>query len=82
MSQSKVSRIETGRLLPSVVDVEQILSALGVDHATRQELLTLARVANVLAVLWGSSTCCRMSPDLGDFAGGPVVLRGCGARGW
>lgn len=46
MSQSKVSRIETGRLLPSVVDVEQILGALGVDHPTRQQLLSLARVAN------------------------------------
>ncbi len=46
MSQSKVSRIETGRLLPSVVDVEQMLTALGVDDATRRELLTLARVAN------------------------------------
>lgn len=46
MSQSKVSRIETGRLLPSVVDVEHMLTALGVDHTTRQELLTLARVAN------------------------------------
>ena len=46
MSQSKISRIETGRLLPSVVDVEQMLTALGVDHATRRELLTLARVTN------------------------------------
>ncbi len=46
MSQSKVSRIENGRLLPSVVDVEQMLACLEVDHATRCELLTLARVAN------------------------------------
>jgi transcriptional regulator with XRE-family HTH domain len=46
MSQSKVSRIETGRLLPSVVDVEQILTALAVDQATRVELMALARVAN------------------------------------
>ncbi len=46
MSQSKVSRIETGRLLPSVVDVEQVLTALEVDNATRHELLALARVAN------------------------------------
>jgi transcriptional regulator with XRE-family HTH domain len=46
MSQSKVSRIETGRLLPSVVDVEQILTALAVDQTTRVELLALARVAN------------------------------------
>ena len=46
MSQSKVSRIETGRLLPSVVDVEQVLTALEVDDATRRELLALTRVAN------------------------------------
>ena len=46
MSQSKVSRIETGRLLPSVVDVEQMLTGLGVDESTRRELLGLARVAN------------------------------------
>lgn len=46
MSQSKVSRIETGRLLPSVVDVEQMLTALAVDGETRNELLVLARVAN------------------------------------
>ena len=46
MSQSRVSRIETGRLLPSVIDVEQILTALGIDNATRRELVALARVAN------------------------------------
>jgi transcriptional regulator with XRE-family HTH domain len=46
MSQSKVSRIETGRLLPSVVDVEQMLSGLGVDEPARQELPALARMAN------------------------------------
>lgn len=46
MSQSKVSRIETGRLLPSVVDVERILRALDVDQTTSAELLGLARVAN------------------------------------
>ena len=46
MSQSKVSRIENGRLLPSVVDVGRMLRALGVDQATSAELLALARVAN------------------------------------
>ena len=46
MSQSKVSRIETGRLLPSVVDVEQMLTALGVNDTTRNELVALAHVAN------------------------------------
>ncbi|MFJ9028592.1 helix-turn-helix domain-containing protein [Streptomyces sp. NPDC102274] len=46
MSQSKVSRIETGRFLPSVVDVQQILRALGLDDATAADLLSLAQVAN------------------------------------
>jgi len=46
MSQSKVSRIETGRLLPSVLDVDLMLQALCVDQETRTELLGLARVAN------------------------------------
>ena len=46
MSQSKVSRIENGRLLPSVVDVGRILRALGVDQATSGELLSLAHAAN------------------------------------
>lgn len=47
MSQSKVSRIETGRLLPSLVDVEQLLNALNVEPAMRCELLRLIRLANV-----------------------------------
>lgn len=46
VSQSKVSRIETGRILPSVVDVQMILDALAVDDETREDLLKLARVAN------------------------------------
>jgi transcriptional regulator with XRE-family HTH domain len=46
MSQSKVSRIETGRLLPTMVDVDRILTALGADEATRTDLMALARLAN------------------------------------
>ncbi|MBN9737508.1 XRE family transcriptional regulator [Pseudonocardia sp. P1] len=46
MSQSKISRIETGRLLPSVVDVEQMLAGLGIDGQSRTDLLALTRVAN------------------------------------
>jgi len=46
MSQSKISRIENGRILPSVIDVRQLLKALDVDQETRDELLVLARVAN------------------------------------
>lgn len=46
MSQSKISRIESGKILPSVVDVECMLQALGVDRETINGLLDLARVAN------------------------------------
>lgn len=46
MSQSKVSRIESGRLLPSVVDVERIVAALGVPQELSGELLAAARLAN------------------------------------
>lgn len=46
MSQSKVSRIETGKILPSVVDVQQIISALGLDEDLARELIGLASTAN------------------------------------
>ncbi|MFD9689063.1 helix-turn-helix domain-containing protein [Kitasatospora sp. NPDC059088] len=46
MSQSKISRIETGRALPTVVDVHQIVNALGLDEDLARELLALASVAN------------------------------------
>ncbi|NYI05698.1 transcriptional regulator with XRE-family HTH domain [Allostreptomyces psammosilenae] len=46
MSQSKISRIETGRILPSIIDVQQILNGLGVDQDTCDQLLNLTRVAN------------------------------------
>ncbi|MFE4361014.1 helix-turn-helix domain-containing protein [Kitasatospora sp. NPDC056800] len=46
MSQSKISRIETGKALPTVVDVQQIIAALGIDDDLAQELLDLASVAN------------------------------------
>jgi hypothetical protein len=47
MSQSKISRIEKGKVLPSVVDVERILAALDVPAESARELLALARAANV-----------------------------------
>ncbi|MFE3201556.1 helix-turn-helix domain-containing protein [Embleya sp. NPDC059237] len=46
MSQSKISRIETGRTLPTLVDVRHILTALGVDAATAEEIRRLAEIAN------------------------------------
>lgn len=47
MSQSKISRIEQGKILPSVVDVQQILTALNVPDDVARELTDLARAANV-----------------------------------
>lgn len=47
MSQSKISRIESGRILPTVVDVERILKALEVPPDAAAALLALTRTANV-----------------------------------
>lgn len=46
MSQTKISRIETGRTLPSVFDVQAIVRALEVPEDEANELLSLARAAN------------------------------------
>ncbi|MET8546319.1 helix-turn-helix transcriptional regulator [Kitasatospora sp. NPDC004799] len=46
MTQSKISKIETGRTVPSLVDVELILRALEVPAELAQRVLDLARVAN------------------------------------
>lgn len=47
MSQSKISRIESGRSLPSVSDLERIMKALDVPPDAQQDILTVARAANV-----------------------------------
>jgi transcriptional regulator with XRE-family HTH domain len=39
MSQSKVSRIESGRVLPTVIDVERIIKALDIPPDVTGELL-------------------------------------------
>jgi transcriptional regulator with XRE-family HTH domain len=46
MSQSKISRIETGKVLPGIVDVERILRAVGSPPDLAEEAIRLARVAN------------------------------------
>ncbi|MFD3824169.1 helix-turn-helix domain-containing protein [Streptomyces sp. NPDC058625] len=46
MSQSKVSRIENGKVRPSLVDVEQILRALDAPPHIVAEISALARMAN------------------------------------
>ncbi|MFI1939632.1 helix-turn-helix domain-containing protein [Streptomyces purpureus] len=46
ISQSKVSRIENGKVRPSLVDIEQILRALDASPDEVAEVAALARVAN------------------------------------
>lgn len=52
MSQSRISRIESGKQLPTVVDVDRILTALEVPADAATELLTLARRANIEHTSW------------------------------
>ncbi|MFJ2607519.1 MULTISPECIES: helix-turn-helix domain-containing protein [unclassified Streptomyces] len=52
MSQTKISRIETGRALPAVLDVERILKALAVPDEVADDILRLARQANVEYASW------------------------------
>jgi len=47
LSQSKISRIERGKTLPSVLDVQRILSALDVPQEIAKSILDLTRSANV-----------------------------------
>ncbi|GLX18931.1 MULTISPECIES: helix-turn-helix domain-containing protein [Streptomyces] len=46
MSQSKVSRIENGKVRPSLVDVEQLLRACDAPPTLVTQVMTLARLAN------------------------------------
>jgi transcriptional regulator with XRE-family HTH domain len=46
ISQSKISKIETGKVLASLTDVERIVTALGARQELTDELLALARLAN------------------------------------
>jgi transcriptional regulator with XRE-family HTH domain len=52
MSSSKLSKIETGKVAPSVVDVEQILTAIGVSEEVKAEYLEVARAASTEATAW------------------------------
>lgn len=46
ISQSKISRIETGRLAPNLDDIESILDALDADERERSEVFYLAKRAD------------------------------------
>ncbi|WP_037655105.1 helix-turn-helix domain-containing protein [Streptomyces achromogenes] len=52
MSASKLSKIETGSVVPSVVDVEQILTAIGVSEDVKCEYMSVARAAATEATAW------------------------------
>jgi hypothetical protein len=52
MSQSKISRIESGKVLPTVLDVERILRGLALPDNVARELIALARRANVEHISW------------------------------
>ena len=52
MSPAKLSKIENGRVLPTVQDVELILTALGVSETAKAEFLAQARAAATEATAW------------------------------
>ncbi|AJP02316.1 regulator [Streptomyces cyaneogriseus subsp. noncyanogenus] len=52
MSASKLSKIENGSVMPSVVDVEHILTALGVSENIKAEYMSAARAAATEATAW------------------------------
>ncbi|WP_307806340.1 helix-turn-helix transcriptional regulator [Streptomyces sp. FH025] len=52
MSPSKLSKIENGRLTPSVIDVERILTALDVPEEIKARLAEAARTIATEATAW------------------------------
>ncbi|MFJ2957431.1 helix-turn-helix domain-containing protein [Streptomyces sp. NPDC087270] len=52
MSASKISKIETGKLAPSVVDVQSILTAIGVSEQATAEYMEAARTAATEVIAW------------------------------
>ncbi|MFJ7277559.1 helix-turn-helix domain-containing protein [Kitasatospora sp. NPDC098663] len=52
MSPSKLSKIETGRVAPTVVDVERILAAIGVSDEVKAEYMAAARAETTEATAW------------------------------
>ncbi|MFY4719337.1 helix-turn-helix domain-containing protein [Streptomyces sp. LaBMicrA B280] len=52
MSGSKLSKIENGSVMPSVVDVDQVLTAIGVSEEVKAEYMSVARAAATEATAW------------------------------
>ena len=63
MSQSKISKIETGKTVPTLVDVERILRALDAPPSLIAEVGALARIANTE---WQDLRSARHSPSTGS----------------
>jgi transcriptional regulator with XRE-family HTH domain len=52
MSASKLSKIENGSVIPSIVDVEHILTTLGVSDDVKSQYMSAARAAATEATAW------------------------------
>ncbi|MEV7936206.1 MULTISPECIES: helix-turn-helix transcriptional regulator [unclassified Kitasatospora] len=52
MSASKLSKIETGKVSPTVVDVDRILTAIGVSDDVKAEYMGAARAEATEATAW------------------------------
>jgi transcriptional regulator with XRE-family HTH domain len=52
ISTSKLSKIETGKVAPSTVDVERILTAIGVSDEVKAEYLEVVRSASTETTAW------------------------------
>ncbi|MEV6167584.1 helix-turn-helix transcriptional regulator [Streptomyces sp. NPDC051954] len=52
MSTSKLSKIETGKVAPSLADVESILTAIGVSDEVKAEYLEVVRAATTETTAW------------------------------
>lgn len=52
MSASKLSKIETGKVSPTVVDVERILTAIGVSDEVKSEYMAAARAEATETTAW------------------------------
>ncbi|MFI1205103.1 helix-turn-helix domain-containing protein [Streptomyces sp. NPDC020883] len=52
MSAGKLSKIENGRTLPTIQDVDLVLSALGISEAVKDEFLATVRIEVTEATAW------------------------------
>ncbi len=52
MSRSKLSKIETGNVIPSITDVDCILSAIGVSDEAKAQYMAAARAAATEVTAW------------------------------